>query len=85
MPSIIINVQDVYGSRKAYPICLGAKRFASIAGTKTLTAHTLREVLALGYDIAVHRDGVPAGTIYGNNGESRPAPGVALFSLNLGA
>ena len=34
---IKIEVRDVYGRQKIYPICENAKRFAHIAGTTTLT------------------------------------------------
>lgn len=52
-PSIKIEIRNVYGEEKAYPVCTDAKVFADIAGTKTLTQMTLRRVLALGYSLAV--------------------------------
>jgi hypothetical protein len=48
---IKIEMRNVYGETKAYPVCTAAKLFADIAGTKTLTRHTLRSVLALGYSV----------------------------------
>lgn len=48
---IIVNVRNVFGLHKAYPMCGKAKAFAAIAGTVTLTAHTLRQIQVLGYTI----------------------------------
>lgn len=50
---IKIEVRNVYGNETIYPHCEAAKSFANIAGTKTLTIHTLRNVAALGFSIAV--------------------------------
>jgi hypothetical protein len=49
--NIIIQIKSVYGEAKAYPVDTAAKHFASIAGTKTLTKHTLANVLGLGFQI----------------------------------
>lgn len=48
---ITIQVKNVYGVTKVYPICEKAKLFAQIAGTTTLTQSTLRKVEVLGYAI----------------------------------
>jgi hypothetical protein len=48
---IIIEIKSVYGEIKAYPVCDKAKAFAEIAGTRTLTAHTLGKVRELGYTV----------------------------------
>jgi len=48
---IIVQMRDVYGTEKVYPICDDAKRFAAIAGTTTLTERVLKCVAALGYTI----------------------------------
>ena len=50
-PHITVQVRDVYGTEKVYPICDDAKRFAAIAGTTTLTKRVLRCVETLGYRI----------------------------------
>lgn len=50
---ITVQIRDVYGKPQCYPIDTDAKRFASIAGTKTLTQTTLIQVLGLCYAIAV--------------------------------
>ena len=51
--NIIIQIKNVYGNETVYPICERAKLFARIAGTRTLTSATLRDVKALGYEIRV--------------------------------
>ena len=53
MTKITIQIRTVYGEDKAYPICHHAQAIARIAGTKTLTKCTLREVLGMGVAIAV--------------------------------
>ena len=50
---ILIRLDKNYGIETAYPVCDAAKLFARIAGTKTLTHNTLRDVAALGYQIEV--------------------------------
>jgi hypothetical protein len=49
MQTIQIEIKRVYGNVVAYPICDKAKLFASIAGTSTLTAATLKRIQSLGY------------------------------------
>ena len=50
---IKIRLDKNYGIETAYPVCDAAKLFAKIAGTKTLTHNTLRDVALLGYEITV--------------------------------
>ena len=52
-PVIEVRVKDVYGNQMIYPVCDAAKVFAAIAGTKTLTQHTLLLIKKLGYDISI--------------------------------
>ena len=49
--TIEIEVRNIYGESKVYPVCDKAKTFASIAGTTTLTHGTLCLVERLGYVI----------------------------------
>ena len=42
MMKVTIQVKNVYGEDKVYPVCSNAKLFAEIAGTKTLSANTLQ-------------------------------------------
>jgi hypothetical protein len=48
---ITIEIKTQYGQTVAHPVCCKAKLFAKIAGTKTLTIDTLKNVKALGYEI----------------------------------
>jgi hypothetical protein len=52
---IEVEVKDVYGVTKYYPICEKAQLFADIAGTKTLTVETIKKIEALGYSIKASR------------------------------
>ena len=52
--SITVQVKSVYGKDTVYPICDNAKAFASIANTSTLTLHTLKNIISLGYTINYH-------------------------------
>ena len=51
---IQVEVKDVYGTLKYYPLCEKAQLFADIAGTKTLSEVNLRRILELGYEIATY-------------------------------
>ena len=51
MKEITIQIKEVYGHTKFYPHCEGAKVFASIAGTTTLTEQTIRRIMKLGYKV----------------------------------
>jgi hypothetical protein len=50
---IVIQIRTVYGNTAFYPICDKAKLFATIAGTKTLTATVLSNVAALGIEVVL--------------------------------
>jgi hypothetical protein len=52
---IEVEVKDVYGVTKYYPICEKAQLFADIAGTKTLTVQVIKKIEALGYSIKASR------------------------------
>jgi hypothetical protein len=49
--SILIEVKAQYGNTVIYPACNNAETFAKLAGTKTLTQHTLELIEELGYQI----------------------------------
>ena len=53
--TIEVEVKDVYGVTKYYPICEKAQLFADIAGTKTLTVQVIKKIEALGYSIKASR------------------------------
>lgn len=52
---ITIRIDKNYGIETAYPVCDRAQLFARIAGTKTLTRNTLRDIDALGYEIEIQQ------------------------------
>jgi len=52
---IVIEIKNVYGVEKFYPICDKAKLFASIAGTKTLAPSVLVSVSKLGFTVTLHQ------------------------------
>jgi len=62
MNTITVTVRRVYGNPVIYPACEQARQFARIAGTKTLTLDTLRQIRALGYTITErHESNLPEG------------------------
>jgi hypothetical protein len=52
---ITIRCEKNYGVEVFYPACPAAELFARIAGTKTLTRATLRDVDLLGYEIEIEQ------------------------------
>ena len=53
--TIEVEVKDVYGTLKYYPLCEKAQLFADIAGTKTLTLQVIKKIEALGFSIKASR------------------------------
>lgn len=53
--TIEVEVKDVYGTVKYYPMCEKAQLFADIAGTKTLTIEVIKKIEALGFSIKATR------------------------------
>jgi hypothetical protein len=51
--TITVRIENVYGNRAVYPCCAVACKLAALAGTKTLTPHTLRLIQELGYTVRV--------------------------------
>jgi len=51
--NITVEIKDVYGVAKVYPICETAKLFADIAGTKTLLPEDIKRIQMLGYEVKV--------------------------------
>lgn len=58
MTTIQIEVRDVYGTPRAYPVCETARAFTKIAGTKTMQYRVLTTIEDMGYEIEIvsHRD-----------------------------
>lgn len=53
---ITVKHRSVYGIDTFYPACPAAKLFARIAGTKTLTRNTMRDIQELGYEIELQAE-----------------------------
>jgi hypothetical protein len=51
--SIYVTIKYNYGKRAVYPVCDMAQNLSRIAGTKTLTERTIKEVKELGYTVKV--------------------------------
>ena len=51
--TIMVEVRDVYGQSKIYPVCGEAQIFAEIAGTKTLLPQDRKRIQMLGYEVKV--------------------------------
>lgn len=66
MATIQVQVRNVYGTPTIYPMCENAKRFATIAKTKTLSQANLRDIAALGFSIE-HVPEYPAALRLGSN------------------
>ncbi len=54
--NITVTIKHVYGEHKVYPACENSRRFAEIAGTKTLTPHTMRQIKAMGITVRIAAD-----------------------------
>ena len=52
---ITIRCEKNYGVEVFYPACPAAELFSRIAGTKTLTRATLRDIDLLGYEIEIEQ------------------------------
>jgi hypothetical protein len=51
--TIMVEIKDVYGQPKVYPVCMEAKIFAEIAGTTTLLPRDIQRIQMLGYEVKV--------------------------------
>ena len=45
-----LEIREVYGCPNIYPVCDGAKKFAQIAKTKTLSLDVLKNIQGLGFE-----------------------------------
>ena len=50
---ITIRITSSYGNERIYPACEQSKRFALLAGTKTLSRANLETIKQLGYTIQI--------------------------------
>ena len=51
--NITVEIREVYGQSKIYPVCDKAKIFADIAGTTTLLPRDIQRIQVLGFEVLV--------------------------------
>ena len=51
--SILVEVKNIYGDERIYPICEKAKLFALLTGCKTLSRVAINHIKSLGYVVNV--------------------------------
>jgi len=51
--NITVEIRNVYGQPKVYPVCDKAQIFADIAGTKTLLPRDIQRIQRLGYKVTL--------------------------------
>tara|TARA_R100001163_G_C4963580_1_gene126386 strand:- start:512 stop:688 length:177 start_codon:yes stop_codon:yes gene_type:complete len=51
MPKLIVQIKNIYGVNRIYPVCEKSKCFSRIAGLKTLQPTVIDEIKKLGYKI----------------------------------
>jgi len=51
--NITVEIREVYGQSKIYPVCDKAKIFADIAGTQTLLPRDIQRIQVLGFEVLV--------------------------------
>ena len=51
-----VTIKSVYGTESVYPTCTKSKLITQIAGTKTMTPHTIKIAKLLGYTFHVEQD-----------------------------
>jgi len=55
--NILVEIKNNFGNEAIYPACDNAKKFAAIAGTKTLTRDCLATIKSIGFTINVKQIG----------------------------
>ena len=48
---LIVQIKNIYGVQRVYPVCEKSKIFSRIAGLKTLQQPVIDEIKKLGYKI----------------------------------
>ena len=48
---LIVQIKNIYGVNRIYPVCEKSKSFSRIAGLKTLQQPVIDEIKKLGYKI----------------------------------
>ena len=53
--TITVKITKNYGNEVIYPVCETAKKFAEIAGTKTMSRKLIDQVKSLGFSVIVEQ------------------------------
>jgi competence transcription factor ComK len=53
---LIIEVKNVYGVPRVYPVCAKSHSFARIAGLKTLSPEVIEEIKKMGYKLTEEKN-----------------------------
>ena len=48
---LIVQIKNIYGVPRVYPVCAKSQGFARIAGLKTLSPEVIEEIKKLGYKL----------------------------------
>lgn len=56
MKTITVQIKNVYGEQKVYPVCAESEFFTKLAGTKTLTQDKINLIKQMGYIINVQQN-----------------------------
>lgn len=51
--TIVVQIREVYGIERVYPVCEAATTFAQMKGQRTLTQRDIDHIKQLGYRVAV--------------------------------
>jgi len=55
MKTIIVEIKNVYGVERIYPVCENAKRFAMLTSTKTFNRDIIEVIKSLGCKIEIKK------------------------------
>jgi hypothetical protein len=54
--NIVVKISTIYGKDVIIPVCVNARTFAEIAGTKQLTKNTINMIKSLGYHVNIKQE-----------------------------
>jgi len=55
MKTITVEIKNVYGVERIYPVCENAKRFAMLTSTKTFNRNIIEVIKSLGCKIEIKK------------------------------
>jgi hypothetical protein len=55
MKTITVEIKNVYGTERIYPICENAKRFAMLTSTKTFNRNIIEIIKSLGCKVEIKK------------------------------